>query len=358
MSCALASPGAALRTGSLACALFALLLSGCATNVVDPAELPDAKIAVRLWESEAARQRRDLMEQLAGQRSGEPRRQGVLDLGDLSPRAQAISADGAPNPSSRYPSRLALIDPRTREVEILEEAPLGARPLSWSADRQRLLFGSDRQGGRLQLYELDFRTREVRPVAIDGDNKLAGAHLGEDGFVFAVAALDDEGKFDLNIAYTVARGRPQKVDEGVAVRHISSSRDGRYVAYAPFRPEELARRGADAHPPMVVRDLREGSERVLPRGVHPVFTPDGEWIVYSARSGKATRTARIRVAGSGRTAVGESVREEETPAVSPDGRYVVYVSEHNGLDRLFVKRMDGTGDRLLFDDAAVEWPIW
>ena len=89
-----------------------------------------------------------------------------------------------------------------------------------------------------------------------------------------------------------------------------------------------------------------------------MFSPDGEWIVYSARRGSGLRTYRVRVDGTGRTPLGETVRNEETPAISPDGKFVVYVSDHNGLSRLFVKRFDGTGDRLLYDGAAVEWPVW
>jgi hypothetical protein len=337
-------------------ALVVGVLPGCVTDLVDPMELPDAKIAVRLWDSESGRQRRDLMDELAG-KPGQKRREGVLDLGNLSPRAAALSAGGPANPATRYPGRLALIDPRSREIEIVEEAPPGARPLSWSPDRSRLLYSSDRQGGRLRLFELNFTTREVRPVAVGPENKLAGAHLGDDGYAYAVVQLDEEGAYDLQIRRTVSRGPDDVVDEGVAVRHFATSRDGRFVVYAPYRPEELAR-FADRHPRIVAHDLESGSRRELAPGLHPVVTPDGQWVVYSARSGDAERTVRIRVDGSGRTAVGPSVRNEETPAVSPDGRYVVYVSEHNGLDRLFVKRFDGSGDRLLFDDAAVEWPIW
>jgi len=282
----------------------------------------------------------------------------VVDLGALSPRASALATTGgAPNPALRYPGRLALIHPRTGQIEIVEEAPPGSRPLSWSPDRRRLLFGSDRQGGRLRLFELDFATREVRPVAVGSQNFLAGAHLGDDGFVYATAALDEDGEFELDIRRSRVRDGDPVLAEGVAVRHLASSSDGRFVVYTPYRPEDLVRT-SDRHPRMVVWDLETRTQRELAPGLHPVFTPDGEWIVYSARSGDRLRTARIRTAGSGRTAVGPHARNEDTPAVSPDGDFVVYVSQHNGLDRLFVKRMDGTGDRLLFDDAAVEWPIW
>ncbi len=66
----------------------------------------------------------------------------------------------------------------------------------------------------------------------------------------------------------------------------------------------------------------------------------------------------MRPDGSGRTPLGVGARDEATAAVSPDGKSVVYVSEYNGLNRLFVVRFDGTGDRLLYDGAMVEWPIW
>ncbi len=110
---------------------------------------------------------------------------------------------------------------------------------------------------------------------------------------------------------------------------------------------------------MVVQELEPGGvQRKIGPGLHPVFSPNGDWIIYSARRGALHYTHRVRVDGAGRTPMGIGVRSEETPAISPDGEFVVYVSEHNGLNRLFVKRFDGTGDRLLYDGAAVEWPVW
>ena len=92
-------------------ALMTLAPLGCVTDLVDPAQLPDEQIAVLLWDSESARQRRDLMADLAGE-SGQNRRQGVVDLGALSPRASALATTGgAPNPA---------LDRRTRQTPPIQ----------------------------------------------------------------------------------------------------------------------------------------------------------------------------------------------------------------------------------------------
>jgi Tol biopolymer transport system component len=66
----------------------------------------------------------------------------------------------------------------------------------------------------------------------------------------------------------------------------------------------------------------------------------------------------MRPDGSGRTPLGKGAHDERSPAVSPDGRFVAFIAEESGLDRLFVRRMDGSGDRILLGDGAVAWPVW
>jgi Tol biopolymer transport system component len=67
----------------------------------------------------------------------------------------------------------------------------------------------------------------------------------------------------------------------------------------------------------------------------------------------------MRVQGGGRMALGGSIRDERTPAVSPDGRHVVYVSPgDDGIERLYIRRIDGSGDRILLGEGAAAWPVW
>src|SRR5690606_1332051 len=94
-------------------------------------------------------------------------------------------------------------------------------------------------------------------------------------------------------------------------------------------------------------------------GGNPVFTPDGAWIVYVARTTRGHRLFRVRPDGTGRTPLGAGVQEENHPAVSPDGRYVAFVvTETTRRERIWVRRIDGTGDRPLLTSGDGSVPVW
>jgi len=98
---------------------------------------------------------------------------------------------------------------------------------------------------------------------------------------------------------------------------------------------------------------------VLTRGREPAFLPDGSGIVYSTETTQGWRLQRMRIDGGGRAPLGGSIRDERTPAVSPDGRHVVYVSPgDDGIERLYIRRIDGSGDRILLGEGAAAWPVW
>ena len=114
----------------------------------------------------------------------------------------------------------------------------------------------------------------------------------------------------------------------------------------------------EGEPELVLVNLEDSVEHRLGPGREPSFSPLGDWIVYSAPSREGWRLRRIRADGSARSRFGPSLRDEKMPSISPDGRFVVYVGESTGLERLFVRRMDGTGDRSLVDTGAVFSPVW
>jgi Tol biopolymer transport system component len=107
-------------------------------------------------------------------------------------------------------------------------------------------------------------------------------------------------------------------------------------------------------------DASDPKPRVIARGVDPVFTPDGEWIVYSATTTRGIRLFRIRPDGAGRTAIGAGAEDEHDPAVSPDGAYVAYVvrEAETERERLRVRRFDGSGDRPLVTSGDASSPVW
>jgi TolB protein len=96
-------------------------------------------------------------------------------------------------------------------------------------------------------------------------------------------------------------------------------------------------------------------------GRSPRFSPDGAWIVFSGPSKAGWRLRRMRADGTGKRALGASGFEESDPAVSPDGRFVVFVAtrnERSPVSRLFVRSFDGSADRQLEFAGSGLLPVW
>jgi Tol biopolymer transport system component len=143
------------------------------------------------------------------------------------------------------------------------------------------------------------------------------------------------------------------VTEGPADGQPSWSRGGARIVYAVSDPRQ-----GD-----LVRwvDPASGEGGVLARGRSPVFTPDGEWVVYSGRSAAGWKLWRMRADGSGKRNFGNSAFHENDPAVSPDGRFVVFAGtkqERSAISRLFVRPFDGSADRQLELSGSALLPVW
>ena len=110
---------------------------------------------------------------------------------------------------------------------------------------------------------------------------------------------------------------------------------------------------------MVRAPIDGGENRLLTPGRYPRFSRDGAWVVFSARAPAGLRVWRMRPDGTGRAPIGGGVRSESRPTVSPDGRYVAYVaSEEPPRQYLYLRRFDGSGDRILFANGDGEYPVW
>jgi hypothetical protein len=347
------------RSCCVSATLLVLLAAGCVSSGISREELPVEPIALLYWEAEEARRRAELQEQNTGSAASREGVARVEALGELLGGGDSQEWAAL----SRYPGHLCLLDPRTLKVERVEAAPAGARPMGWSPDRRRLLFASAHRGRTNQLYEYDRDTGEVRSVTRGKVPHAYGDYGGKGriGFAELRVAGADLG-IDLHVtepgesrSRVVARGELAESmrlspdgDFAVYVRHIVAASSGR----ARGEPVELV---------LLPLDSAEGElaeARVLGRGRYPTFTPDSQWIVYSGPWQGGWRLRRVRVDGSARSPVGRGSRDEKWPAVSPDGRFVVYVADSGGLDRLFVRRFDGSGDRILLDEGAVAIPVW
>jgi TolB protein len=76
----------------------------------------------------------------------------------------------------------------------------------------------------------------------------------------------------------------------------------------------------------------------------PTWSPDGKWLYYTAKVGKAVELMRASPGGKieqlTRSKAGVS---NYLPQVSPDSKWVLFGSTRTGTRQLYVARADGTG---------------
>lgn len=337
--------------------LVALLVGavGCAGSALRTADLPATPIAI-LWRDAAAARRH--AEWLASQEpgAGQPRgRAGVPNVDDLAAYVGRIAGveQGAPR-EAEGAGRLALLDPRSGDVEPVEVALRDSLPVAWSEPGRRLVFAQF-EGTARQLYELDLARGEVRRLT-RGPNAHSRGCLLPDGTVVASSAgtvpAADGG---LQLVSRIVRRRPgadapEALSAGPADHSPVCALDGSAVVWVSRDPK-----GRET---LVSRTPVDAEPRAIGPGREPSFSRDGQWVIYASRARSGWRILRVRPDGSGRAPVGESGLEERQPAFSPDGQLAVVVVQAGSSRRLHVRRLDGSGDRILFDDGEAEFPVW
>ena len=122
---------------------------------------------------------------------------------------------------------------------------------------------------------------------------------------------------------------------------------------------------------LFVIDLATGRSRTLAGPVRnttfstPVFTPDGNTIIYARSTDSGTDLYAMSANGGDagrRLTLGRGV-ENSQPTVSPDGRRIVYVGNALGRPELYIMDADGTNNEVLtnYEDSERNYrsdPDW
>ncbi|HSA58027.1 MAG TPA: protein kinase [Gemmatimonadaceae bacterium] len=92
------------------------------------------------------------------------------------------------------------------------------------------------------------------------------------------------------------------------------------------------------------------------------WTKGGDWIAYrdGYDDGGTLRDIRYRRLGSDTTthAYAATNADEQNPALSPDARWLAYVSNESGRDEVYVGAFPGPGTRTQISSAGGTGPIW
>jgi hypothetical protein len=325
---------------------------GCAGAPVVLEELPEQPIALVYRTLAQGRDRAEELRRLRGE-SPDPvaAAEGVMRIGAVEDYVDRLR--GGRRVTANLQGRLALLFPRTREVELLSAFVPGALPADWSADHGRLLAVSP-QAGSAQLYEYSLERGELARLTGGHQPRLRGSY-GPDGRLAWVEAQTGGGGLSLTIWVTDAGGvRPRRVSDGPHDQSPRWSPDGRVLLFESLlagKPSIMA----------IDPDAPDASPQPIARGVEADISPRGDWVVYARDLAEGFRLWRMRLDGTGKSALGarsQGQADERHPSISPDGRYVVYVAEEEDRQHIRIRRMDGGGDRLLLEDGDGTLPVW
>ena len=138
--------------------------------------------------------------------------------------------------------------------------------------------------------------------------------------------------------------RPEWTPDGRRVMYVASPKSANSLWWQPSDGSgtaELVYQGPDA--------IREA-----------VFTPDGGWILYRMDTPDSNRDIYLMSLTGDRKPVPllASIDDDKQPRVSPDGRWLAFVSNHSGREEVYVQPFPGPGPRTAISTGGGGEPLW
>lgn len=243
-----------------------------------------------------------------------------------------------------------VIDPELQEIRANFTA-------DWSPDGRYLAYTS--RGSELaSIYIFDLRAGTTRRLT-DKAESAGYADWSPDGSQIVYNIILKSGRH-LVLRDAAGRGPRQLTNEpGTEDSYPDWSPDGTRIVFARY--DHVAVEGADVDAEIMMLDLDE-QVRVRSlgvRGTSPAFSPDGSRIAFVSDLDGTQEIYVMDTDGSNIVRVTNDGHTDLWPAWSPDGERLVYVSELDGNFDLYVVNVDGSGRQRLTDHPAPDYaPVW
>lgn len=148
---------------------------------------------------------------------------------------------------------------------------------------------------------------------------------------------------------------PRLSPDGSTIAFISSRRGSDEIFLMPIRGGPAA--------PLLRAALPSGPK--LPAAREAIqrdhsFSPDGKTIWFTGRAGAGRlRVWKADVVTGVPTALTDGAADDDQPKLSPDGRFVAWVSTRDGNAEVYVARVDGSAVTRLTQHPTADWlPVW
>lgn len=249
-----------------------------------------------------------------------------IPLGAALTLASAMVAPPSQTASAQDGATQAV--PQAKVTTIATFAGVSAREVAALAKGNLLYLSTD--SNVVLVYD---RARKKTSVALKGD--FYGIHAASTGHHLGLLRLSEDRKsyemwtVAVDPVSGLATGAPRRVGMTPA-SWMRTSPNGKEIAFVS---------NGDFPSKILVVPFNGGRERLIAEGFYsgPIrWPPDGKWIYFSKweANGSNARVVKAPAAGGAPVEVTPSVRNP-IPGVTPDGRYVMAVTDGQGLDVTF-----------------------
>ena len=200
-------------------------------------------------------------------------------------------------------SALEIVDVATGNATIVHRDPGSFQAPNWTLDGKALIYAQD---GRLHRFDLASRKAEVMNTGFATRNNNDHV-LSFDGRMMAISHHAVE-------------------DSGTSIVYVMPASGG--------TPTRVTARG--------------------PSYLHG-WSPDGRWLVYTARRNNAWDVYRIAVGGGEEIRLTSAPGLDDGPEYSPDGAYIYFNSSRTGRMQIWRMRHDGSEQQQVTNDSFNNW---
>lgn len=215
-------------------------------------------------------------------------------------------------------SNLEILDVESGARTIIAQTPASIQAPNWTRDGRALIYN---ENGLLYRYDLASNTAAVIDTGSAKDNNNDHV-LSFDGRMLGISSSSPEDGGE-SAVYTlpVAGGSPTRVTRNVPSYLHGWSPDGRYLVYTGGRNGKF-----DIYkiPASGGREVRLTKARGLNDG--PEYAPHGRTIYFNSNRKGGMRIWMMRPDGKGQRQVTFDSLQDWFPHVSPDGRWVAFLS--------------------------------